>query len=79
MPFYDHVLLNHHLAQFPDIDQVQRFMEIVLNGLSLNSYMTLDEKREIIEWYRKFFDENVQTIRDAIKAEEYTSSLENSN
>jgi hypothetical protein len=75
VPFYDHVLLNHHLKQFPDIEPVQRFMEIVLNGLSLNSYMTLGEKREIIEWYRKYFDENLQTIRDALDASEFHEQL----
>jgi hypothetical protein len=76
IPFHQHILLDGYLADFPDIEPVQRFMQLVLHGISLNSHMTWSEKREIIEWYRVYFEENAQLIRDAISAERYTDGLE---
>ena len=51
-------------------------MRLILNGLSQNSHLKLYEKKEIIEWYRKYFEENSETIRTAIKAEQYVNSMD---
>lgn len=32
-------------------------MELVCVGLSKNPYLTVKQKQEHIEWYRKYFDE----------------------
>jgi hypothetical protein len=44
-------------------------MTLVLNGISLNSFLTLNEKKEIIEWYRNYFDEKLDTIKKALEDE----------
>jgi flavorubredoxin len=45
-------------------------MTLVLNGISLNSFLTLNEKKEIIEWYKNFFEEKLDTITKALEDEE---------
>ena len=54
-------------------------MTLALNGLSKNSFLSLVEKREIIEWYRNFFQLKADLIRQALEAERmealYLSSL----
>ena len=44
-------------------------MTLALNGLSKNSFLSLVEKREIIEWYRNFFQLKADLIRQALEAE----------
>ena len=44
-------------------------MILVLNGLSKNSNLSLIEKKEIIEWYKNFFNEKKNIIDEAIEAE----------
>jgi uncharacterized glyoxalase superfamily protein PhnB len=44
-------------------------MTLVLNGISLNSFLTLNEKKEIIEWYKKYFEEKLDIIKQAIDDE----------
>lgn len=78
--FSDHVFLDSHLEQFPDIAPVQEFMTLVLNGLSKNSFLSVDEKETIIDWYRNYFDEKKDLILEALNAErqeaEYREQLE---
>jgi hypothetical protein len=62
------------LNKFPQIEQVQFFMQLILNGLSQNSHLSLNEKKEIIEWYRNYFEENSKTIKSAIEAERFVNS-----
>ena len=50
-------------------------MKLVLNGLSQNSFITLDEKVEIIQWYKSYFSQNEEAIREALKAEEYIKNI----
>ncbi len=57
------------MANFPQIEPVQQFMTLVLNGISLNSFLTLNEKKEIIEWYKKYFEEKLDLIKQAIDDE----------
>jgi len=68
------------LDQFPDIAPVQEFMTLVLNGLSKNSFLSLQEKQDIIGWYKKYFDEKQELILEALNAErqeaEYREQLE---
>ena len=57
------------MENFPQIEPVQQFMTLVLNGISLNSFLTLNEKKEIIEWYKKYFEEKLDIIKQAIDDE----------
>lgn len=78
--FSNHVFLDSHLEQFPDIAPVQEFMTLVLNGLSKNGFLSIEEKESIIDWYRKYFDEKKDLILEALNAErqeaEYREQLE---
>ena len=80
IPFADHVFLENYLEQFPDITAVQEFMTLVLNGLSKNSHLSIEEKRGIISWYRNYFTEKQPLIEEALNAErleqEYHAKLE---
>jgi small subunit ribosomal protein S31 len=53
--FEEHVLLDHHLKDFPQRGPVRRFMEMVVTGLSKNPYYTVKEKHQQIQWYKKYF------------------------
>ena len=44
-------------------------MTLVLNGISLNSYLTLNEKKEMIEWYRNYFEDNLEMITKSLERE----------
>ena len=67
--FDQHIFLDSYLENFPQIEPVQQFMTLVLNGISLNSFLTLNEKKEIIEWYKKYFEEKLDIIKQAIDDE----------
>ena len=72
--------MDSYLDQFPDIAPVQEFMTLVLSGLSKNSFLSLQEKQDIIGWYKKYFDEKQELILEALNAErqeaEYREQLE---
>ena len=44
-------------------------MTLVLNGISQNSFLTIKEKHEIIEWYINYFEEKKDIINEALEAE----------
>ena len=77
MPFQDHVFLDSFLEDFPKIEPIQEFMTLVLNGISKNSYLTIDEKKSIIEWYKSYFDEKQGLILEALEAEKQESEYLN--
>ncbi|XP_049804021.1 28S ribosomal protein S31, mitochondrial isoform X1 [Schistocerca nitens] len=56
VPFTDHVFLEHYLEPWcPKRGPIRHFMELVCVGLSKNSFVTAEEKRKHIEWYRDYF------------------------
>ena len=55
MPFHEHVFLDQHLEDFPQIEPIQQFMTLALNGISQNSFLSIQEKKEIIKWPLYFF------------------------
>ncbi len=69
MPFYEHVLLDRYLDDFPQHQVVQNFMKLVLNGLSQNAYLSVNEKKEAITWYKNFFENNLDDLKDAMDKE----------
>ena len=77
VPFFEHVFLDHHLEEFPDIEPVQEFMTLVLNGLSKNSFLSVDEKKEIVRWYKSYFEEKLDIIKEALEIERSETLKEN--
>ena len=73
MPFYEHVLLDHYLDEFPDITEVQNFMKLILHGLSDNPFLSVKEKVETINWYKSFFAEKIDIIKESINIEKIGS------
>lgn len=69
IPFHEHVFLDQYLEDFPNIAAIQEFMTLVLNGLSLNSFLTLNEKKEIIDWYKEYFKEKDEIIKKIFETE----------
>ena len=70
IPFFDHVFLESYLEDFPQVEPIQQFMTLVLNGLSQNSFLDINEKKEIIEWYKKYFEEKLDFIKEALDIEQ---------
>ncbi len=69
IPFYEHVFLEEHLEQFPQIEPIQQFMTLALNGISQNSFLNLQEKKEIIEWYKNYFNDKLDLIKESLQAD----------
>lgn len=63
--FTEHVFLEQHLEPWcPPRGPIRHFMELVCVGLSKNPYMTVETKKGHIEWYRKYFEEKMQLLRE---------------
>lgn len=45
-------------------------MELICIGLSKNPYLTVQEKREHIEWYRNYFDEKSHILQNVAEQNE---------
>lgn len=53
--FEEHVFLEYLLDDFPSKGPVRRFMELVINGLQQNPYMTVKQKKERVHWFHEYF------------------------
>jgi small subunit ribosomal protein S31 len=69
IPFHEHVFLDSYLEKFPQIEPIQEFMVLALNGLRQNIFLSLNEKKEIIDWYIKYFKEKEELIKEALESE----------
>ncbi|KRX91229.1 Sec1 family domain-containing protein 1, partial [Trichinella pseudospiralis] len=68
--FYEHVFLEPLLEKgFPKDGPVRRFMELVVQGLSTNPYMTVQRKHEHIAWFRDYFSKKQKEIDQIIDKE----------
>ncbi|XP_076317211.1 mitochondrial ribosomal protein S31 isoform X2 [Tachypleus tridentatus] len=63
--FHEHIFLEHLLEGFPEQGPVRHFMELVITGLSQNPYLTVERKKDHVEWFRKYFKEKEQIIEDS--------------
>ena len=61
--------LESYLEKFPQLEPIQQFMTLVLNGISHNSFLNFNEKMEIIEWYKNYFEKKLDIINEALEAE----------
>ncbi|XP_028277426.1 small ribosomal subunit protein mS31 [Parambassis ranga] len=66
VPFHEHVLLEKHLEDgFPRKGPVRHFMELVVAGLSRNPYLTVEQKKEHIFWFKDYFHEKEEVLKEA--------------
>ncbi|XP_071757544.1 small ribosomal subunit protein mS31 [Centroberyx gerrardi] len=64
--FHEHVFLEKHLEQgFPRQGPVRHFMELVVAGLSRNPYLTVRQKEEHISWFRDYFPQKEEVLKEA--------------
>lgn len=64
--FHEHIFLDKHLEEgFPSQGPVRHFMELVVAGLSKNPYLTVHQKREHISWFRDYFHQKEEVLKEA--------------
>lgn len=63
VPFEDHVFLENLLEDFPKHDYIQQFMGFICSGLAKNHTMTVERKREIIKFYKDYFEEHKELYK----------------
>lgn len=63
--FSEHIFLERHLKDWcPTKGPIRHYMELVCVGLSKNPYMTVNEKIDHITWYKEYFSEKTQLLRE---------------
>lgn len=63
--FADHVFLEPLLDDWcPKQGPIRHFMELVCVGLSKNHYLTVEAKREHIDWYKNYFISKEQLLKE---------------
>ncbi|XP_064487645.1 small ribosomal subunit protein mS31-like [Ornithodoros turicata] len=63
--FHEHVFLESLIEDFPKKGPVRHFMELVTTGLSKNPYISVQRKREHIDWFRNYFREKEAILKAA--------------
>ncbi|XP_042762678.1 28S ribosomal protein S31, mitochondrial [Panthera leo] len=63
--FHEHVFLDKHLEDFPKQGPIRHFMELVTCGLSKNPYLSVKQKVEHIEWFRNYFNEKQDILKES--------------
>lgn len=65
--FSEHIFLEQHLEGWcPNRGPIRHFMELVCVGLSKNPYLTAQEKKDHILWYRDYFETKKDVLKDLI-------------
>lgn len=63
--FHEHVFLERHLEGWcPRRGPIRHFMELVCTGLSKNPYLTVERKKAHIEWYKNYFAEKEELLKE---------------
>lgn len=63
--FHDHIFLDKYLEGFPKQGPIRFFMELVTCGLSKNPYLSVKQKVEHIEWFRNYFNEKMDILKES--------------
>lgn len=67
-PFTDHVFLEEYIESWcPQKGAVHNFMELICIGLSKNPYLSVQQKREHLDWYRNYFEEKRDILQRIIE------------
>lgn len=63
--FSEHVFLERYLQGWcPKKGPIRHFMDLVCIGLSKNPYMTVQEKKNHIFWYKAYFGESQELLKE---------------
>lgn len=63
--FTEHIFLEKHLADWcPTKGPIRHFMELVCVGLSKNSYLSVEAKKDHIMWYKEYFMSKEQLLKE---------------
>ncbi|KAM6179452.1 small ribosomal subunit protein mS31 isoform 2-T2 [Erethizon dorsatum] len=62
--FHEHIFLDKYLEDFPKQGPIRHFMELVTCGLSKNPYLSVKQKVEHIEWFRNYFKEKREILKE---------------
>ncbi|XP_012996622.2 small ribosomal subunit protein mS31 isoform X1 [Cavia porcellus] len=62
--FHEHIFLDKYLEDFPKQGPIRHFMELVTCGLSKNPYLSVKQKVEHIEWFRNYFKEKRDVLKE---------------
>ncbi|CAH1183308.1 unnamed protein product [Phaedon cochleariae] len=63
--FAEHVFLEEHLEPWcPPRGPIRHFMELVCVGLSKNSYLTVQAKKDHIDWFKNYFEDKKQLLQE---------------
>ncbi|XP_042301781.1 28S ribosomal protein S31, mitochondrial isoform X2 [Sceloporus undulatus] len=76
--FHEHIFLDKYLEDFPKEGPIRHFMELVTCGLSKNPYLSVKEKVEHIEWFRDYFKEKEELLKE-IEAHEKEMLIQREN
>lgn len=65
--FTEHIFLEEHLEPWcPKRGPIRHFMELVCVGLSKNYFITAQEKKEHILWFRDYFEQKKDLLKQVI-------------
>ncbi|XP_028638734.1 28S ribosomal protein S31, mitochondrial [Grammomys surdaster] len=62
--FHEHIFLDKYLEDFPKQGPIRLFMELVTCGLSKNPYLSVKQKVEHIEWFKNYFNEKRDILKE---------------
>jgi len=63
------VFLQSELQSFPAKGALRDFIDLVTVSLSKNPYLTIQQKREHIDWYKKYFKEKEVILKTKLGEE----------
>lgn len=73
--FTEHIFLEQHLESWcPTKGPIRHFMELVCVGLSKNHYITAQDKKDHIMWFKDYFEQKKDIIQNAIVGQQQKES-----
>lgn len=73
--FTEHIFLEDHLEPWcPKRGPIRHFMELVCVGLSKNYFITAQEKRDHILWFRDYFEQKKDLLKQVIVQQQAATS-----
>nr|CAD7444883.1 unnamed protein product [Timema bartmani] len=63
--FTEHIFLEQHIESWcPKRGPVRHFMELVCVGLSKNPYITVQDKKDHLDWFRQYFESKKEILTE---------------
>ena len=64
--FHEHVFLDHLIDDFPKKGPLRHFMDVVVVALSKNAFLTAQQKKDHIQWFREYFTEKKDILVETL-------------